>query len=114
MGGTGTFSSKKRGGGVTPHTLVLLVAIGMALNAIWVHVRFPSLAPETLRAAIVHMILALATLELVPIAMRLGQASDQHLMIALVGVAFPALTYIFLASLWLFRLLQGMMSRSAR
>jgi hypothetical protein len=114
MGGTGTFSSNNRGGGVTPHTLVLLVAVGMALNAIWVHVRFPSLAPETLRATVLHMIAALATLELIPIAMRLGQASDQHLMIALVGVAFPSLTYIFLASLWLFRLLQGMMSRSAR
>jgi hypothetical protein len=99
---------------VTPHTLVLLVALGMALNAIWVHVRFPGLAPESLRAALLHMILALASLELVPIAMRLGQTSDQHLMVALVGVAFPALTYVFLASLWLFRLFQGMMSRSAR
>jgi hypothetical protein len=99
---------------VTPHALVILVALGMALNAIWVHVRFPSLAPQTLRAAVLHMIAALATLELVPIAMRLGQTSDPQLMIALVGVAFPALTYIFLASLWLFRLLQGMMRRSIR
>ena len=99
---------------MTPHTLVMLVAIGMALNALWVHVRFPSLAPETLRAAVLHLIAALALLELVPIAMRLGLESDQTLLIALVGVAFPALTYIFLASLWLFRLFQGMMSRSIR
>ena len=99
---------------MTPHTLVMLVAIGMALNAVWVHVRFPSLAPETLGAAILHLIAALVLLELVPIAMRLGLESDQTLLIALVGVAFPALTYIFLASLWLFRLFQGMMSRSIR
>jgi hypothetical protein len=89
----------------------MLVAIGMALNAIWVHVRFPSLAPETMRSAIVHLIAALALLELVPIALRLGLASDEQLMVALVGVAFPALTYIFLSSLWLIRLFHGMMMR---
>ena len=110
MGRTGTFSSK-RGGGVTPHTLVMLVAIGMALNALWVHVRFPSLAPETLRAAILHLIAALVLLELSPVALKLGQSSDEQLMIALVGVAFPALIYIFLASLWMIRIVHGMMMR---
>jgi hypothetical protein len=92
----------------------MLVAIGMALNAIWVHARFPSLAPETLRAAIVHIVVALASLELVPIALGLAAGSDQRLVIALVGVAFPAITYIFLASLWLFRIFQGMMTRGVR
>jgi hypothetical protein len=114
MSGTGTFSSDKRGGGVTPHTLVMLVAIGMALNAIWVHVRFPSLAPQTLRAGILHMIAALVLLELAPVAIRLGLASNEQLMVALVGVAFPALTYVFLASLWMIRLFHGMMTRGVR
>lgn len=99
---------------MTPHTLVLLVAVGMALNALWLHVRFPSLAPETLRAAILHMIAALVSLELVSVAFRLGGASDEQMMVALVGVAFPALIYVFLASLWMIRLFHGMMTRGVR
>jgi hypothetical protein len=110
MGRTGTFSSKKRGS-VTPHTLVMLVAVGMALNALWLHVRFPGLAPESLRSALLHVIVAVGFLELVPVAFKLAVASDEQLMIALVGVAFPALTYVFLASLWMIRLFHGMMSR---
>jgi hypothetical protein len=99
---------------VTPHTLIMFVAIGMALNAIWLHVRFPTLAPQTLRAAILHMIAALVLLELAPVAIRLGLASDTQLLLALVGVAFPALIYVFVASLWMIRLFHGMMSRGVR
>ena len=99
---------------MTTHTLTLVAAVGLGAIALWIHVRFPGLAPQTFVAATAHVIAALALLEIVPYALRLGLASEPQLLVALFGVAFPALTYVFLASLWMIRLFQGMMSRSAR
>ena len=98
-------------------TFPFVLALGAALLALWVHVRFPSLGLMSWRRVLVHVAFAFVVLEaLTPGAMGalLDLDTSAGVVLAIVGVALPALTYLFLSSLWILRLAQGLLGGSAR
>lgn len=81
---------------------VLLLA-GAAALALWVELRFPKLAPTSLRRASFHVASAAFTLfVLMPFGMELvgPGGSGVHMLAAIFGVALPSLTYGLLVSVW--------------
>lgn len=88
--------------------LIAALAIGAALLAVWCYVRWPRLAPKTIRGVVLHSILAFGAMQLA--ATGLGFAADSSAQAAAFGLivfVVPALTYGFLAAFWLMRLLAG-------
>jgi len=88
---------------------LLVFVLGAATLALWVAVRLPRLAPQSIRAAAVHMILALLlsfamepALQLVP-----GLPARLSVLIALFAIALPAMTYMFLSGVWFLKLMAG-------
>ena len=93
---------------MTLPTLIAALAIGAALLALWCFVRWPRLAPATARGAVLHAILAFGAMQLA--ATGLGVAAETSLngaVLALIALVVPALTYAFLAALWMLRLFAG-------
>jgi hypothetical protein len=91
---------------------LVCVALGAGAIALWVHVRIGSgrLAPGNLRAALMHVGASLVVGQLaVPLLMKVLLAGDSPVLtlVAIFGVAFPALVYCLLASIWMIRVLQG-------
>lgn len=76
---------------------VFALAVGAALLAGWIHVRFPSLAPERLTMTMVHTAIALLLLKVVPLVLE----SSLNLHLAIFGLVVPALVYGLLAALWM-------------
>lgn len=88
---------------------VLLVTIGGSLLALWLYVRLGGRKPRSLKGAIVHCVIALAALSAAPILMAqiLGRGmSHDEALFGLLFIVLPAITYTFLASLYLFEHLQ--------
>ena len=88
---------------------LLVFVLGAATLALWVAVRLPRLAPQSIRAAAVLMILALLlsfamepALQLVP-----GLPARLSVLIALFAIALPAMTYMFLSGVWFLKLMAG-------
>jgi hypothetical protein len=98
------------------HAVLFVVASvgGAAALALWVDVRFPALAPESLTARLLALVVA-------------GLAADAGSRLfagvlavesvgagrglAALGVLLPGLTVAFLAGLWLLRSLQSLATR---
>ena len=96
---------------------VIAMTVGAALLALWTSVRFSQIAPETLRGALVHVAIALlAGWFLVPVAVTsvVDWATPTGPLIAMLLFVLPALTYLFLASLWAMRVLQDMLQGARR
>ena len=91
---------------------VLFLAVGAAGLALWVEVRFPKLFPEDWRRVFLHLFAAVLVIQLlVP---RLGDVvrgsgAPAAQPLTALGVALPAITYLFLASLWTLKLAQRML-----
>lgn len=87
----------------------MFLALGAALLALWVAVRFPKLGPRTLIGALFH--LAAALVAGMPVAPVMGRIVSTGFpfsgFVAVFGVALPALTYMFLAAAWLIRTAQA-------
>lgn len=82
-----------------------MIAAGAALLAVWCYVRWPGAAPPTLGGAVVRALIALPLMHVA--ATILGFATGESwalTMLALLVGVLGALTYAFLASLWIFRL----------
>lgn len=77
-------------------TLLLALLAGAAALALWVHVRFPQLAPSGFRA---RMLAALGAFVLV------GTLPVTASVVSLVGFFLPALVLSFLTALWLLQVL---------
>ncbi len=88
-------------------TFVLALAAGAALLALWIHVRFPALAPERLPRAVAHLVLAFVLLQLAP-----GLGGSLAMVVGLFLVVLPALTYAMLCSLWLIQHAQAALGLS--
>jgi hypothetical protein len=86
-------------------TFVLAFAAGAALLAVWVHARFPSLAPERLGKTILHAATAFVLLKLTS---HFGQGSTSAVAIVFVLV-LPALVYALLCTIWVLRHAQAAM-----
>jgi hypothetical protein len=89
---------------VSPTIFVLFLALGAAIVALWIELRFPALAPVTLRASLVHAAVAFLALVAVPVAfdpmLAVGD-SPIVVLVALFGGVFPVLVYAFLTLTWL-------------
>jgi hypothetical protein len=92
--------------------LLSCMALGAGAIALWIHVRIGSgrLAPSNLRVALIHVGASLVVGQLaVPVLMKVLLAGDSPLLtlVAIFGIAFPALVYCLLSSIWMIRMLQG-------
>jgi hypothetical protein len=92
--------------------LLLCLALGAGAIALWVYVRIGSgrLAPANIRAALLHVGASIVVGQLaVPVLMKAVLAGDSVplTLFAVFGIAFPALVYCLLASIWMIRMLQG-------
>jgi hypothetical protein len=80
------------------HMFMVALTVGAALLALWVHARFPSLAPEELPRTLLHAALAFGVLLVTP---HLLDASAPLKGILL--VVLPALVYALLGTIWILR-----------
>ncbi len=76
---------------------ILALAAGAGLLAVWIHARFPGLAPERMGKTMLHTGAAFVLLKLAP---GVGDSP-----VALLGGVFlfvlPALVYALLCSIWM-------------
>jgi len=99
---------------VSVQAFVLCLAIGAAAIALWLDVRFPRLGAGAWRRVFCHLVAAMLFIHLVM--PRLAAAvrdsgTPGAFEVTAIGVTLPAITYLFLASVWLLKLAQGAMAR---
>jgi hypothetical protein len=97
---------------VSVPAFVLCLALGAGALALWVDVRFPGRVNRSWKIVFCHLIAAGLIIHLVmpeagTVVRDSGTAASYPL--AAVGVALPALTYLFLASLWVLKLAQQLL-----
>jgi hypothetical protein len=96
-----------------PEFLIALTLGAFAL-ALWINQRFPGIAPEELKTAVLHVGAALLVGQaVVPLVHSLlpdmGVVATALVMIFLIGL--PALVYSLLSSIWIIRLAQAAFRR---
>jgi hypothetical protein len=95
---------------------VMVEAVGAALIALWLIVRFPSRGPESFKGALVHlgaaMLIGWALAPVTTLVVGTGIAAAGYLAAFL--LILPGLIYTFVAWAWMVKLLQGAMGRSHR
>jgi len=91
---------------MTRDTFLLAFVLAAAVLAGWVAFRLPSFGPQSLRGGWVNLALALVLGALLTPVMNLvpGQPDTLSVLVALIGVALPVVTYMFLSGIWLVRL----------
>jgi hypothetical protein len=92
----------------------MLICIGAAAIALWIDVRFPGLAPRALRGIVIHAALVIGAAQLLaPAGMSALFAAESPVLalVAVFGVAFPALLYAFLVAVWTIKTAQGFLLR---
>ena len=84
--------------------------------AVWVDVRFPRLAPNELRDAVIRLgVAVLASHAAVPVASYLGRPmSDGAADALIVAVGFLALTFLMLSVVWIVKMLQQLLGGMLR
>ena len=93
---------------------VLAVVAGAALLALWLDVRFPSLAPTRLAARLLALLAACLAADVASRAFVLvveGSVAAPARELLALAVLLPGLTLAFLAGLWLLRSLQSLATR---
>jgi hypothetical protein len=98
-------------------TFIIAMTLGAGALALWAGLRFPRMGPDTLAGALTQVALALAAgWFLVPAAITSVVRWDETAgpLIGVLLFALPALTYLFLTSLWAMRVLQQLMSGARR
>ncbi len=86
---------------------LVLFALGAAALALWIDVRFPRLAPSALRPALIIVgVSVLAAQLVVPPALQylFGTGSWPLSLVGLFCLALPALTFTFLAAIWVIKI----------
>ena len=85
--------------------LLFPLALGAALLALWSYVRWPRAAPKSFRGAILLLLLAFGLLQVgtFPLDAAAGTSTGM-VVLAVLGVILPVLTFAFLAALWVMRL----------
>jgi hypothetical protein len=88
---------------------VVLFAIGSAVVALWITVRFPKLMPWKMAVLLVHLVLALLSVYAVAPAIGIVSASGlpASRLTSVFAIAFPVLVYNFLVGTWMIRLAQA-------
>jgi flagellar biogenesis protein FliO len=95
---------------------VMIEAVGAALLALWLVVRFPNSGPTSMRGAVVQVgASVLLGWALAPLtAIVVGSGVPAAAFLAALLVVLPALIYIFLAWAWMVKVLQGALGQSHR
>jgi hypothetical protein len=94
---------------VTTQGLILAVAIGAGAIALWLDVRFKERGPQTVLRTLAHVAVSLLCLQISPALVVLVVAAGEspaRKMVAIFAVLLPALSYAWLSSIWLLKLLQ--------
>ena len=90
--------------------LVPAIVVGAALIALWIDVRWSSLAPRRLGVRVLQVAVALVVAQYVAprlVASLLGDDGSMVLGVAALLLIFlPSLVYVFLSGIWVLRLLQ--------
>lgn len=92
---------------MSSNALVLLYVLGACALAMWVEVRFGRFTPKSMKARFFHMALALAFVQLSVPVLRLVVGNGESVSRAVLGLVYvflPALTYAFVTSIWLLKL----------
>lgn len=85
--------------------LLMTFTVGTALLALWSYLRWPGVAPTTMRGAIVRVLIAFALLQAGGAVIGVAvEALPMWAPLLFVATVVPILTYAFLTSLWFFRL----------
>jgi len=95
--------------------LLIALTLGAGVLALWVHFRFPGLAPEGVRGAVVHVGVAmLLGMVIVPTvgALIVGPFSPiVRAYLAIFAIGLPVLIYSLLVAVWVITLAQAAMAR---
>ena len=88
---------------------VILFAVGSAVVALWITVRFPKLMPWKMAILLVHLVIAFLCVYAVAPGMAAVAASGipAPRLTSVFAVAFPVLVYNFLVGTWMIRLAQA-------
>ena|SRR5215213_717283 len=90
---------------MTGQQLLFVFTVGTAALALWSYVRWPGAAPATMRGAIVRVLLAVVLLNVSVGLLKMGiEAVPSLAMVLIVAVVVPVLTYTFLSSIWLMKI----------
>jgi hypothetical protein len=81
-------------------TFILVMTGGAGLLAMWVHARFPSLAPARIGPSLMHAVAAFALLLLTEAAVGEGSPT---LFATILCLVLPALVYALLCTIWILR-----------
>jgi len=95
-------------------TFVLALCLGAAALAVWIVARLPKIGPENLPRALAHLMVAVLVGVLTAPAIRgIGElALPGAALVGTFAVALPALTYMFLAAVWLLRVMRDYMQQT--
>lgn len=86
---------------MTADQLLMAFTIGTAALALWSYVRWPGVAPVTMKGAVLRVGIALVLLQIGAVTLEIGLAAVPSLaVLVVVGAVIPVLTYAFLASIW--------------
>jgi hypothetical protein len=95
---------------MTPSVFAICFLAGSAAVAIWTYVRFPELAPRSMRGILIHIGGTLVGAQLLaPVGIHLLTGSAAWTLVAVFALGFPALTYSLLVALWVLKTLQSTM-----
>lgn len=90
--------------------LLMAFTVGTALLALWSFVRWPDIAPTTMKSAFFRLVVALVLLQLGASFLGAGVDAAPALgPVLIVAAVVPVLTYAFLASLWFMKVLADQM-----
>jgi ABC-type uncharacterized transport system permease subunit len=96
--------------------VTVLIGLGAGAIALWIDVRFPRLAPQELVKAVLHVAASVAVGYATSPAMQMLVAYDDPrlTLLAVFGLAFPAIVYCLLAGIWVIKLVQRTLSGHLR
>jgi hypothetical protein len=101
---------------VNAGVLTGLIGIGAGAIALWIDVRFPRLGPDDLSKVMLHVLASIALgYATSPAYQALVGPEDPRLtLLAVFGLAFPAIVYCLLAGVWMIKLAQRSLSGHLR
>lgn len=93
------------------HMFLIYLGVGAALVALWFYVRFPNAGPDELWPAFLHFMAGMFVARIfVPKMFAVTGDGVGGALLAVFGIGFPALVYLFLVGFWILRLAQRSLS----
>ena len=99
---------------MTVHQFLMALTLGAGAIALWINFRFPKLAPDEIRTAVIHIGAAILVGQVMLPGLIEAVPGSNPVMRALVTtfiLGLPALIYALLASIWVIRIAQGALLR---